>query len=219
MLTEFLEDIELLTVPEVKVWDETLEQMVVTQVAQYRTQTILKTRPPTESQSRLDMVIGLGKPQAVIDKFTLGVNLGNAWDYCESYITYMNELDTWNKWVAVEEFNDEGEALPLPVKPDAPIEPVRASEVVSTNYTSTLFKVERAKAMDRLTVTVGDLVFDADETSQNRMVRAITVLVGDQQVPWTLADNTVVLVTQTELKKALVFAGMAQSSMWENPHT
>jgi len=108
MLTEFLEDTELLTVPEVKVWDETLEQMVVTQVAEYRTQTVLKTRPPTESQSRLDMVIKLGKPQAVIDKFTLGVNLGNAWDFCESYITYMNELDTWNKWAGVTTVDEKG---------------------------------------------------------------------------------------------------------------
>jgi len=73
--------------------------------------------------------------------------------------------------------------------------------------------------MSNLSVTVGDLVFDGDETSQNRMVRAITVLVGDQQVPWTLADNTVAMVTQTELKKALIAAGVAQSGMWKNPNT
>lgn len=125
MLTEFLEEIEILTVPEVKVWDEDLEKYVVTKEAKYRTQTILKTRPPTESQTRLDMVIGLGKPQNVIDTFITGVNLGLAWDWCEKYITYLNDVDTWEKWQAVQAFDSEGKPLPLAVKPDAPLEPIK----------------------------------------------------------------------------------------------
>ena len=130
MLTEFLEEIEIQTKPEIKVWDETLEQHVVTQAAQYYTQTILKTRPPTESKKRLDMVIEQGKPQHVIDKFIVGVNLGIAWDFCGDYIAYLNELDTWDKWEAVQTFDAEGEPLPLDAKPDAPIEPVRAVDVI-----------------------------------------------------------------------------------------
>jgi hypothetical protein len=125
MLTEFLEEIEILVTPEVKVWDEKLEQYRVTRQAEYRTQTILKTRPPTESQSRLDMVIKLGKPQVVIDKFIAGVELGIAWDWCEDYIQYLNSVFDWDKWVAVQEFDSEGEPLPLATKPDAPIEPVK----------------------------------------------------------------------------------------------
>jgi hypothetical protein len=213
MLTEFLEDIEILTVPEVKVWDEELEQMVVTAVAQYRTQTILKTRPPTEAQSRLDMVISLGKPQAVIDKFILGVNLGIAWDWCEAYIKYMNDLDTWNKWEAVQEFGEEGEPLPLDVKPDAPTEPVRIADVINT-YARTVFKAERAAKVENLKVTVDGMVFDADETSHTRMVAAIASMEKDETQLWVLADNSVKFPTKEQLIQAAKLARTAQTAVW-----
>jgi hypothetical protein len=76
------------------------------------------------------------------------------------------------------------------------------------------FKAQRAAKVLALTVEVEGVVYDADEDSQNRMTRAITALTGSNAMPWTMADNSVLMVTQTELKKALVAAGTAQSAVW-----
>lgn len=81
------------------------------------------------------------------------------------------------------------------------------------------WKIQRDIKVSNIKVTVDDMVFDGDETSQNRMTRAITALVA-ANVPstmWTLADNTSVEVTVEQLQKALVAAGLAQTAIWAAP--
>ena len=79
-----------------------------------------------------------------------------------------------------------------------------------------LRKEAREKKVERIVVEVAGLKFDGDETSQNRMARTIVAMQtsGTVTLPWTLADNTVAVVTQTQLSEALLRAGMEQSSMW-----
>jgi len=218
MLDEFLTEIQVLTSPSEKEWVEGdvegAGEWVETKPAKYYTQTILAPRPETKSQSGLDRVIGLGKPQAVIDKFTILVNLGIAWDYCDAYIYWLNDVDTWEKWETVITYDEDEVETSRTEKPDEPTEPVRQPNYIS-DYDQVVFKREREIAVSAITVEVDGLVYDGDELSQNRMVRATIALVGNETVPWTLADNTVVNVTQTELKKALTLAGTAQSQLWQ----
>lgn len=58
--------------------------------------------------------------------------------------------------------------------------------------------------------------FDGDETSQDRMVRAIQVAAvsGQTETQWKLADNTIVTLTLDELKEALALAGQKMSRIW-----
>ena len=84
-------------------------------------------------------------------------------------------------------------------------------------------KAERADAVSRITVTVDGLVFDGDETAQDRMARAITMfnannLPADTVTPWVLADNTVAEVTVAQLSQALLLAGQAQTALWTVPY-
>lgn len=84
-------------------------------------------------------------------------------------------------------------------------------------------KAERADAVSRITVTVDGLVFDGDETAQDRMARAITMfnannLPADYQTDWVLADNTIAKVTVTQLSQALLLAGQAQTALWTIPY-
>jgi hypothetical protein len=74
----------------------------------------------------------------------------------------------------------------------------------------------RQELVDAITVTVGDKVFDGDETSQNRMARAILALesAGQPTTKWTLNNNDTVDVTVDELKQALQLAGQAQTDIW-----
>ncbi len=59
-------------------------------------------------------------------------------------------------------------------------------------------------------------VFDGDEKSQERMLRAINIasITGQTETQWKLADNTIVMVTLDELKEALALAGQEMSRIW-----
>jgi len=67
-----------------------------------------------------------------------------------------------------------------------------------------------------LVTTSTGKVFDGDEASQDRMLRAIQISsmtsIGTTQ--WKLADNTIAEVTLEELKEALSLAGQEMSRIW-----
>lgn len=85
-------------------------------------------------------------------------------------------------------------------------------------------KAERATQVGRLTVTVDGMVFDADETSQNRMSRVVSgaqalgVDMNTTTQIWVLADNTVATPTVAQLAQALKLAGEAQTALWTIPY-
>ena len=84
-------------------------------------------------------------------------------------------------------------------------------------------KTERTDAVSKITVEVDGLVFDGDETSQDRMTRAITMftssgLPADTTTSWVLADNTVAQVTIDQLTQALLLAGQKQTELWTKPY-
>ena len=84
-------------------------------------------------------------------------------------------------------------------------------------------KAERAALVEKATVTVDGMVFDADETSQNRLSRGITAALAlglgpDETTEWTLADNSSAQVTVQQMARALLAAGQYQTSVWRMPY-
>ena len=79
-------------------------------------------------------------------------------------------------------------------------------------------KAERAEYVAKLVVTVDNLQFDGDETSQDRMARSCVALNEGETVQWVLADNTIAQVTKEQLRQALRLAGEAQTAIWANPY-
>ena len=78
-------------------------------------------------------------------------------------------------------------------------------------------KLTRQTNVDSIVVTTAaGNSFDGDETSQNRMARAIIALqaTGTPSTLWVLSDNTVILASAAELSEALALAGAAQAAMW-----
>lgn len=78
-------------------------------------------------------------------------------------------------------------------------------------------KMTRDSAVRAIKVTTATgKTFDGDEVSQERMLRAITVLrmAGLAGTPWTLADNTEAMVTVQELEEALMLACSEQARLW-----
>lgn len=77
------------------------------------------------------------------------------------------------------------------------------------------WKIERAAKVAAIVVEVDGMLFDGDENSQNRMGRAVAIADGlEDEVSWTLADNTVAQVTVAQLKQALVLASLEQTRIW-----
>lgn len=93
---------------------------------------------------------------------------------------------------------------------------IEAHEAAQAAVARQAAKAARADKVAAITVAVGNKVFDGDEKSQTRMARAILALqaAGVGTTPWTLADDTNVDVTLSELQGALVKAGLAQSAVW-----
>ena len=79
-------------------------------------------------------------------------------------------------------------------------------------------KAERAAEVERLTVEVEGMVFDADETSQARMSVAASSMTDDETNVWVLHDNSVVQVTKAQLLLACRLARIAQSAVWTKPY-
>ena len=83
-------------------------------------------------------------------------------------------------------------------------------------------KDERAEAVSQITVEVDGMVFDGDETAQDRMSRVASIADAnelDTILPWVLADNTVANVTVAQIKEALRKALYAQAALWVVPYT
>ena len=84
-------------------------------------------------------------------------------------------------------------------------------------------KAERASAVSKITVTVDGMVFDGDETSQERMSRTITAAVATGEpmtatTTWVLADNTIAQPSIQQLAQALRAAGEQQTALWAVPY-
>ncbi len=81
-------------------------------------------------------------------------------------------------------------------------------------------KAARQAAVNAIKVTVtSGKEFDGDETSQGRMSRAVQIaqLAGLTSTEWTLANNSVTVVTLAELTEALILSGQEQARLWPLP--
>jgi hypothetical protein len=97
-------------------------------------------------------------------------------------------------------------------RPEKPAEVLAEEELARA-------KAERARAVAALTVTVDGMVFDGDETAQERMARAVTLADSwDERTEWVLHDNTVATVTADQLRRACKAAGKAQTALWVKPY-
>lgn len=139
-----------------------------------------------------------------------------------TYKKYAEAAQWCNEYVYAH-IEDKGEYYELvgdPIPPEPTPEEIAEREKAEALAQA---KKERAEAVSRLTVTVDGMVFDADETSQNRMSRVVAgaqALGIDQSTTqiWVLADNTVAQPTVAQLAQALKLAGEAQSALWIVPY-
>ena len=95
--------------------------------------------------------------------------------------------------------------------------PVKTQEMIESEAL-TQAKIERAEAVSKIAVEVDGMIFDGDETSQQRVARSFIALEDGETMPWVLYDNTVVEVTKDQLKKVLRLAGQKQSELWTVPY-
>ena len=82
-------------------------------------------------------------------------------------------------------------------------------------------KGTRSTAVESSTVSItstlgGTLVFDSDEISQLRILRAhyIGALRGLTTIEWKMTDNSKATVSLGDLEEALYQAGIQQQSIW-----
>lgn len=81
-------------------------------------------------------------------------------------------------------------------------------------------KRERAAQVAAITVEVDGMLFNGDETSQDRMTRALQVaeITGMESTNWVLANDQVATVTVAQMKQALAKSMLTQGSYWTKPY-
>ena len=69
-------------------------------------------------------------------------------------------------------------------------------------------KYAKTQTLNTIVVTVNDKTFDGNEVARANMMSAImsAEIIGQTESPWKLADNTVEIVTISELKQALALS-------------
>jgi hypothetical protein len=78
-------------------------------------------RPETKTEEDLARVVSLGKPPAVLEKFSEMVAIGKHWDWFDAYVLYLNAVDTWEKWKAPTKPQGAGADYIAPTKPEEPV--------------------------------------------------------------------------------------------------
>ena len=81
----------------------------------------------------------------------------------------------------------------------------------------------RADYVSKITVEIDGMIFDGDETSQERMSRTVVAAAatgepGDATTTWVLHDNTIAQPTISQLARALRAAGEEQTKLWTVPY-
>ncbi len=88
-----------------------------------------------------------------------------------------------------------------------------ATERAQADYEA--WKIGRMEKVGSIVVEVDGLRFDGDEDSQNRMARAVAAADSLlEATEWTLADNTIAMVSVQTLKIACRLAGEEQTRIW-----
>jgi hypothetical protein len=202
--------------------EEGVEQTGTRQVKAYADVAYVEQvrRPESKTESQLDQVISLSKPQRVLDLFAEMVSVGEAWSYFDEYKLYEEELSTilaFNEELPVVSVDEEGNDVLAELK-ELPTEPVkvvvRTGAEVLAPHVRPIFQQSRTRLVEEIVVTVDGHELDGDETSQTRMSRAISVMLDADVTPWVLTNNTVVELTKSQLVAALKLAGQAQTELW-----
>jgi hypothetical protein len=110
---------------------------------------------------------------------------------------------------------DEAQCL-ANVAEDETYEEVQELRSHSLHNESAYLKSLKLGLVNEIKVTVNDKVFDGNEVSQDRIMRAINValITGKDTALWRLADNTEVEVTLDEFREALSLASQEMSRIW-----
>lgn len=169
------------------------------------------------------LLIEQNAPQKVIELFAKDASEAEQWQFAREYLEYLAQFakaEAHNADLPVIGKDDNGddvlaEPMALPEPPEKPA--VKSVEEILAPYNRTLFKKLRAEKVANITVDVDDMVFDGDETSQQRMARSILVMNDTEQITWILSDNTPAQVTKAQLELALRKAGEAQTQLWSQP--
>ena len=97
---------------------------------------------------------------------------------------------------------------------------IENNEVVKTErsdsaYLSQVSKANRTIAVGNIEVSYQGILYQGDETSQDRMSRAINGLPDDiATVAWKAKDNSSKELTRLDLKEILFLAGQEQTRIW-----
>jgi hypothetical protein len=136
---------------------------------------VVVNRPETKSMTDLERVIGLGKPEVVINRFAEMVTLGEQWSWYDDYQEYLLAVISRDELIASHEpeFDEQGAEIEW-LPPESPIEPVRPI-LLTTEQVLTSAKGYSALVKNRGVELFGHTI-SLNESNQNGIAAVLTGL-------------------------------------------
>lgn len=89
------------------------------------------------------------------------------------------------------------------------------TERTDETYLKQISKANRTTLVENIEVEYNGVIYQGDETSQDRMSRAINGLPDDTTtISWKAKDNSSQELTRLDLKEILFLAGQEQTRIW-----
>ena len=91
---------------------------------------------------------------------------------------------------------------------------IETATTIHNKHLKSYLKPKKVREVEKLLVTVDNIKFDADEDSQNRMMRNILTMDETDTVQWITSTDGIVNITKSQLEQALKLAVQNMSSVW-----
>lgn len=88
-------------------------------------------------------------------------------------------------------------------------------EIIEKKYIDD--KEARDKSINELSISFNGKIFQADETSQIRMLKAILSLENNESIQWITKDNQIVTLTKEQLTNIFKKIIKEQTNIWLKP--
>ena len=76
------------------------------------------------------------------------------------------------------------------------------------------WKKERESNVEKIKVEYQGVIYQGDEVSQTRMIRALSVMDDEDTTTWIAKDNSIQVITKEDLRSIARLAGIEQTKLW-----
>ena len=149
------------------------------------------------------------------------IHYNNITNRVTGFTNFINPIpEVWNEpTIEIDSFEFLQEPSEYEIQNGVPVHVGKSQETIFEEFNLLVdeWKTQREELVNNIEVLHDGVIYQGDETSQDRMSRAINALPDDViTLDWIAKDNTVHALTRMDFKAMLLNAGLQQSTIWND---